>query len=687
MSKKHSISKKSFLCLNLNFAACISLTSFPFDFKSSPFACLSVVTAILLSAFSSFPLIAAGADDSKKTNVVDEQAALEKEVVADLEKQGIRKDGTENVRKESKETKTEVSRGGIVVETIEQEIKEEPKKEEKKEINLNTAEIFALKEEYMNEVKNSEIPAKEKIMVIVKKYLAEAEEQYELKKKSGNVKGMAVSRDGKTIFSACLESLEKEGKYSAPEKFRKELSEIMDKFLAEVNPITEEMKAAETAIAEKYPAKFAELLKPQIDEMKLDPENSEKITKEKYDKFIKEEIKPPEEVKKSAGTEPAGNKEESPVIGSKGVGDTWIDVGEWHGDMFGMDVVNIKLNSPEDYTEKQFNPMSGEESILTYKVFYPVPPRSDYAFRLMRIPDKFAPDILEWPSPSNNMSFSVRTKPIAKFPALHGFLVQVSLPAKEAAKLFNKKDLEKRMALKGVAKPASAELKKTDIKAVKEVSKPEQAGMKISFSSKPEGANIYVDNFLQNDQNGNPCVTPCVISVPLGKHNIKMAKIGYVDKIFPDYNIAGKPAKLIGELLVDSKLKSKKLTLGANASSAKQSGLSVVKGEKIVIDATGTWGCGERGDKCGPEGYENNKKFYKYYMDKAKDLRVLDKAPYGALLFKIGKEGAYMPALSNKEIIAAQDGEIYVDINEKVEERKGNSGSIELNILIFPKTL
>ncbi len=648
-------------------------------------------TAFLLASIFCFSLFSADPSPQQK---IDEQAELEKEVLKNLEKQGIKQSNAPAPApsKPSGPTKKLEDKGKYVVEVVEEEIKDEPKKEEKKEFNLNTAEIYALKQEYISSREESSTNPRAKMIEIIKKYLADAEAEYEQKKKSGNVKGMAMAREAKTLFASCLEDMEKKAKFVPPEKFRKDLTDLMDKFTAELTPLLDETKNAETALAETFSAKFAETAKPQIEDMKLDAESAEKLIKEKFEQFVKEEIKAPEAPKTSTGTGGASKEADSPIIASRGGAENWVDVGEWSGEMYGMDVVNIPLNVQNDVSEKQMSPMTGEESVLNYKLYYPLPPRSDYAMRLMKIKDKHAPDIIEWPTPANNMTFTVRTKPIAKMPAPHGFLLQASLPPKEMAKVFNKAEFDKRMALKapgnagaGSTSSASGAKQGTAQTVVGDTKKnSDKDSVKVSFSSKPDGAHIYLDNFMLSDQRGSPCVTPCVSPVSMGKHEVKFIKLGYQDKILADFNVSPKNSKIAAELVVDPKLKSKKLGFGASTSSAKQTGISVVKGERISVDASGVWASGEKGEKCGASGYENNQKFFKYYLDKAKDARLTEKSLYGALLFKIGKDGDYIQAATGKEFVADRDGEIYIDINEKPEQRKGNSGSLDVSIIVFP---
>ncbi len=640
------------------------------------------VFIILICAYSGFSEekpAKAKAKPSGEVKVISDDPSLEGEDAEEVKTDDKKKDEVkkednkkdqvekEDKKKEEVETGKEVKAG----KEAEPAVKKEEKKE--KEINISTEEIFALKEEYLEEKKNLKGPSAGSLVEIVKKYVAEADAEYELKKKSGNTRGMAIAREAKKVFSTCLEELEKDGKMTMPENFRKDLTEKIDKFKVEVKPILDETEKTIAEFDGKYFEKFSELMNPLIEEAKIKGEEKDAALKKYYGKFCNEEIKPAASTDPAEGTTGDKNgKVQSSVIGTKGFGDTWVDVGEWIGEMQGEDVVNIKISSIDDYTEDQPNPMTGNDSKLTYKVIYPVPPRSDYAFRIVKMPDKYKVEILEWPSPANDMTLVVRTQAIAEVPAVHGLIVQASLPANEIYKVFNKDTIKK---------PADQNSEQNPEVTKNTPKKNEVKKIVIEFVSTPPNATIYLDHLVQNGKDGFPIKTPCKIQVEPGTHTMNFVKLGYLDKILEDYSLT-KPKKVTVELERDPKVTFKKYQLGANSSSEKPTGVNLKKGQKFIINATGKWRCMSK-DACDAFGYPNILKYYDLYMDNVKYGRVTDKANFGALIYKIGKKGVFFTYKEGEMLDVPEDGELIFDVNVRPRDRKDNSGMLDMDIIVF----
>ena len=326
---------------------------------------------------------------------------------------------------------------------------DEPKE---KPFSMHSEDFFNLKQDYLKEKSSVEAPQKEKLSELVAKYLAEAEGLYEEKKKSGNVKGMAIARELKSIMTECKSEIEKTGTFKIPEKYRKDISDTMVKFTKEKEDAESEFEPKLSELETTFQEKFSDIIKPKLEELKKSGDEIEDLIKTKFEEFKTSEIKASEltetEIKnKEEGGEGEEMKDDgAPVFASKGDGNIWIDVGEFSAEMRGMDVLNNKIDAPGEFSDLKFNPMTSAESELKYKGVFAVPPRSDYGFKLIRIPGKYTVDVLEWPSPGNSMNLVVRTKPVAKDPAPHGFMIQASLPDSEVYKVFNKNEVKKRAA-------------------------------------------------------------------------------------------------------------------------------------------------------------------------------------------------------------------------------------------------
>ncbi len=580
---------------------------------------------------------------------------------------------------------------------------EQPK--QKTEVDINTEEIAKLKEEYVKEKEQLSGPKKEKLSAIIKKYIEEADSAYEQKKKSGNVKGLAVAREAKAIFTDLLDQVAKTASFKLPEKYRADLNDTMDKFKAEAEAVSAEFDKVLPDLEAKTLEKFKELIKPQLDELRLKGEKAEEAVRAKYDEFQKNEIKPPaKEPTIPEEADAQGGEKVSPIIASSGNAAKWIDVGIWTAEMAGMDVVNIKINVKASYSEAQQSPVGGD-STWNYFMIFPVPPRSDYVFQLGRLPGKYAPDVIEWPTISNSMELIIRTKPLAQSPAPYGFIIRASLPDKDIYKIFNKNEIGKRTKDAMAAMTAQA-AKAAVAKAVGDegaAAAPDGGGaaapgaedqqpavgeasvktFTVEFTSKPDGAMIYIDDDLQIQPSKAPFTTPCSIAVKEGRRSVKFVKFGFQDKIQP--LLVDKNTKMHADLALNPKCK--RFSLPANQTGWKATGFTVKSGEYFMISANGKWSCSERKELCSADGYPNNKEFFKFYVDSSKDVRQEKTALYGALLIRIGRAGMIFPYSSEKaEYRAYADGEINLDINEMIneKERKNNSGSIE--IIIGPST-
>ncbi len=550
-------------------------------------------------------------------------------------------------------------------------------------VSLQNLEFYALQQAYEAEKKTVIIPYKTKLEALLLKYISEYEQIYEEQKKSGNVKGMGIARAGKNIFFAAQEELNIKGNFALPEKVRKDIADSIGSCRKEQEAVMEGIDQKYKDIDDKYRARFVEAYKRLCGEGNA-PE--EEILTAKFKEFLKTDIKKPETAKTQdaniALLEELGVKVPteapkllSPIIASKGDGSQWVDIGKWTGDMMGMDVVSISLlDKSKDFSETQYLPIASADSKMTYNAIRPMPARTNYAFRLKRVTDARDVDVLEWPSSGNDWRLVVRTRTPQgdeTIPLRHAFIFQVSLPESEMGKVFSNTDLDSE---KDASKPEQA---KTEIRTAPPV--------KISVLSNPKGAEIYVNDKLYSIKEES-VLTPCEITIPSGKYNIRISKFGYLDKSFDNFDAVMK-AVVNAELVKDGKLKYYKKDVSANANTWTASGISVKAGDKLVIQVDGVWACAKKSDKCGPAGIPNTTENYKYYSDSTNDLRQEKNIPYGALLMKLGEKGSPMPMDRKTKFTAKESAELFFDINElEGKPRKGNFGSLTVNIGVAPAT-
>ncbi len=117
------------------------------------------------------------------------------------------------------------------------------------------------------------------------------------------------------------------------------------------------------------------------------------------------------------------------------------------------------------------------------------------------------------------------------------------------------------------------------------------------------------------------------------------------------------------------------------------SGVRVQAGDRVLIRASGSWAIGSRGESVGPEGYPDTPAFIHYYAGDGPP-RQLDRANYGALLVRVGREPTARMAAVGRElrVQAGSAGELMFDVNERPERehREDNRGEIEVTIVPLP---
>lgn len=551
-------------------------------------------------------------------------------------------------------------------------------------ISFQNLEFYTIQQAYEAEKKAVIIPYKSKLEELLSKYISEADALHEEQKKTGNTRGMGIARTARNLFFTAQEELATKDNFVLPEKVRKDIGETVDRCRKEQAIIMEGIDQKYKEIEDKCRTQFIETYKLFCGEGA--PAPSEELLAAKFKEFLTTEIKKPEIAKKQdlnlalleeLGVKPPSEDTPtvlSPIIASKGTGTQWIDIAKWTGDMVGMDVVAISvLNQSKDYSESQYFAMANADSKLTYNAIRPMPARSDYAFRLKRVPSARDVDVIEWPSSKNEWKLIVCTRAPQgneMIPLKHAFVFQVSLPDAEMEKVFS-----------GASLGANTE---TDSSAPGQM-EPERKiapPVNISIVSAPAAAEIYLNDKLYSVK-GKTVLTPCEITLPAGKCNIRISKFGYLDKSFNDFEVAMK-AVVNAELEKDTVSKYYKKEVAANANTWTASGISVKVGDKIVFQVDGLWACAKKTDKCGPAGIPNTTENYKYYASANDDLRKEKSILYGALLMKLGEKGIPISVGATMKFTAKEEGELFFDINElEGKARKGNSGSLSVNVGII----
>ena len=555
-------------------------------------------------------------------------------------------------------------------------------KEKKTEISLEAKEFYSLQQAYRQDKKTIFAPQKEKLLAILKQNIADAENLYNEKKKSGNMRGMGIARKAKSIFTKALNDLNKNDDFTLPNKVRKELRKTIKECKLEKEKIMQEVADKFVELNKKYLQNFEEQYKTFFEEGQI-PDKA--IIATKFKEFLASDIPKPKEEEiqqknidelKKLGIEIPQKEEKAltPIIASKGTGSKWVDIAQWNGDMMGMDVVTVSvLNKSKDFTETQYFPINDMDSKLFYKAITPMPSNEFYAFRLKRVPGTKDVEIMEWPSVQNDWSLVFRTRSTQDgiLPIKHAFIFQVSLPEVELKKLFGKNAIKN-----GAIGNNNKGTTENKIKSVK------NSKVKIAIYSKPKGASIYINGKLRRSKRGSTVVTPCKILVPINGQ-ITLKYLGFKNKIIENFKPKkGAVLKII--LIKDDSLKVYKKTINANAKTWTNIGIAFKAGDIVTIKVGGVWRCTKSTKaKCGPSGIPNNVKNYKYYADATKDQRKDTNIPYGALLMRLGEDGS-VKYISRKTTLTIQkDTEMFFDINEREgKSRKGNKGKLNLSITV-----
>lgn len=547
-------------------------------------------------------------------------------------------------------------------------------------LNIRTAGMHQLKQAYLQAKIAAAAPLKAEYKALLDKYLSQAKADHKAAKSSGNSKKMALGRKAKAMFTKCYEEFESGGDFSVPESNRRELSEILEKFAAEKKAIDDKAGDGPKAVERDYAAKFAALALAQPDMAAMPKPEADKLIAEKFVEFVATEIKEPEPDPGAIDTammapelQPPPATPVTPVIASNGDGGQWVDIFKWTGDMMGNDMLDIVVvNREKDSEEKQFNPMGGDDSIFKFKVFNTLLPRLDYSFRLMRVPGLGGVEVVEWPGADNEWNMMTRVMLTGDtVPEKHGFVLQASVPPGEFDKAFKGAKLADPVE----GEPGSSTTTKT---GGDEITRKNL--VKLPVKTKPKGVVVLIDGKPYSGKDGKTAKTPVILRLPPGECDIGLKKFGYLTKTFKGFTIA-KGKRVVCRMVEDPDIKTVRIPVPASQKGWKPAKVEVENGDMITIEADGAWSCGEPKDKCGPEGYPNNKRFYKYYLDPAKDQRLVKNCNYGALLAKIGEDGKPMVVGNGKKFKADTAGQLYLSVNEREgRPRSGNNGAIKVTI-------
>jgi len=539
-------------------------------------------------------------------------------------------------------------------------------------LDLYAPELQQLKASYIEQVRQLDTSYRQDVGGILEEYLDQAKEDMAEKKHVRNVKGMMIARNARKIFSEALSALKEKGDFTLPEQVRRELQETIAACRSACVPLRNEHREALAQLKTRSLEQFKQLAQQQLGAETMIPETQRETA---FEKLLATADQRPEEEKPAekpqAQTAPP-TKKEPPEFFAESSPDTrcrfWAPFARWTGAMRGPDLVSIPIINRVDSVErKKKNGMTGLVSDLTYESLVPLPENPAYQFRLKRLPDLMTVEVIEWPTKENGWTLLIRTQQTLKIPAMHGFELQACIPGENLISKLVVANQRQRIR-QGRSSRGGAPIQ------------PHMRMVSIPITTIPERAEVFVDGKPARDEFGK-LITPCTLSIAPGRHALLLKRAYFKDKEVKNYvAMPGKRIKWIFEPADDLPWKEIKFKPRRGW---KGTGIKVWDETQFIIQAKGHWVCGRGGEPAGPTGYPRAK-FPQYYED-AKLLKT-GKAPYGALIMRIGLEGE--TNIYNHAAIwqtGFDQGEIYLDINETEEDalRRNNRGELLIRIAVL----
>ena len=534
-------------------------------------------------------------------------------------------------------------------------------------LDLSAPEYRTISKNYASARKVSDDTRREALKAILAKRIEESELMLSEKRKTRNVTGIAVATTAINMFQTAMTNLDLSGAFSLPASVRKELETTLSQVKDAAKPI-------EATFSNEISRLEAEVLKQFISAVKGGhPELSDQAVESRYSKEFRSLLtapvpSPAPAPAASTNTLPsasgstnanvsATNQPPPDIIAASGEGQEWITAGRWIGAMRGMDVISIPVMQAAGTTNRteQFNSMSGRNSELEYASVLSLPPKPELVYRLKNVKGHIPVGVLEWPSAHNGHQLMIRTTPSERFPSMHGFELQVSVATGDVRRILS------------AGQPSNAASDNTP-RAL------------LSLVTTPSGASIVVD--------GKPltvAVTPCKLKLTLGSHSIRFSLPGYQDILAANLDVRSNQT-FQGTFKADPRFARKTVSVPANAAKWTSSGISVSRGDTLVVYAEGTWSCTAEHEAIGPAGYPKDQKYMRYYGDPMQYIRQSTEIDYGALLMRIGDSAPYYAVGSQFKISITAPGSIWFDVNEiqNARFRKDNNGALTVTVIVMP---
>lgn len=519
------------------------------------------------------------------------------------------------------------------------------------EPELFTPEMLQLRAAISNELATAKArapnPKREKLVAAQQTWETELAE----KRKNRNVRGIAIAESAVATIRDAIAALDAKGSFEFPATLRRELTEDFAKLKAEADALASSDPSALTAAETKCLGAFRQ--GAARSGATLTSEDAAALARMRTwltetPPKAKPAAKPGTDAATTTEAAAAANRDaplmavnkEPPkeFFAESRPGADWTTVGTWTAEIWGPDVFDIPVyGAAGKRSGKKMNPLVGRETRWTYEAARALE-AGDYAFRLRRLDKHGVVDVVDWPTPGNQGTLSVRTHMVETVPAPTGFELQCSMG-------------------KGVVVPVKSE---------------------------PAGAKVAV-NGVTYQADGRDATTPFTMILPPGTYAIRITADGFQDLEAKSFEI--KEGRQIVVKLQPLKDLPGKVVHVDPAKPWQESGVILKKGERVRLSVTGQWACGSKGEMVGPGGYPNKIAYGHYYLDPRASPRQVDGKPYGALLARIG-DGPIAVIGEGSGFIASAGGVLKFDINDALDPvaRRDNKGALDVKVSVSAPT-
>jgi len=522
------------------------------------------------------------------------------------------------------------------------------------ELDFFAPAVRELRKAYAAEREKQDAARRTQLEALIRENLERFEARLAQNRRTGNIRGMAVARNGIRIFERARTDLEQEGEFEWPARVRRELEETVEQVADQKREIDEKHARSLHSLDDQY----AGLLVAEARRQGL-PEPADADLRRWLDRLgaapETAEIPPetgadlPDGPSPGAGAAPS--REPEP-------GSEWVTLGLWSAEVNALTVLEVGLmnrRTPEETEGRE--PVTGGSYTQRYRPVRLLAADGDYAFRLRALPGHQPVGVLEWPQRGNGWTLSVRARPERGVPSRHGAEIQIAFPG-------------------------AADLQRLDTGGEHADTSTNTPTIELRIRTEPAGAVVFLEGLVF--RRGDRIVrTPCTLSVPAGLHNIRLRKLGCVDAVLKDVEIS-EDRLLTWTFEKDPGYADRTVTVSA-ATGWTASGIELRKGRFLLITASGTWHCGSKREEVDADGYPNDKRFFHYYLDPRASPRQLAGSPYGALLMRIGRDGPLRAVGRRLNTTADADGMLYFDINESARgsARRDNGGALTVRVQVL----